>query len=74
MTIRPNVSIIFVMEKLYTIKETAELLRISKATLFRLMAEGKIIPLKLGKRSLFSEEELTRFIEDLKRRSKEGLT
>lgn len=66
MTIRPNVSIIFVMEKLYTIKETAELLRISKATLFRLMAEGKIIPLKLGKRSLFTEEEIVRFIKSLK--------
>ncbi len=66
MTIRPNISIIFSMEKLYTIKETAELLRISKATLFRLMAEGKIIPLKLGKRSLFTEEEIVRFIKSLK--------
>jgi len=54
------------MEKLYTIKETAELLRISKATLFRLMAEDKIIPLKLGKRSLFTEEEIVRFIKSLK--------
>jgi len=54
------------MEKLYTIKETAELLRISRATLFRLMAEGKIIPLKLGKRSLFTEEEIVRFIKSLK--------
>lgn len=66
MTIRPNISIIFSMEKLYTIKETAELLRISKATLFRLMAEDKIIPLKLGKRSLFTEEEIVRFIKSLK--------
>jgi excisionase family DNA binding protein len=58
------------MEKLYTIKETADLLRISKATLFRLMAEGKITPLKLGKRSLFTEEELTRFIETFKASSR----
>jgi excisionase family DNA binding protein len=58
------------MEKLYTIKETADLLRISKATLFRLMAECKITPLKLGKRSLFTEEELTRFIETLKASSR----
>jgi excisionase family DNA binding protein len=61
------------MEKLYTIKETAELLRISKATLFRMMAEGTITPVKLGKRSLFTEEELTRFIEDLKRQSRQKI-
>jgi len=54
------------MEKHYTIKETAELLRISKATLIRMMAEDKIIPLKLGKRSLFTEEEIVRFIKSLK--------
>jgi excisionase family DNA binding protein len=70
LTILSRVSIIDCMEKLYTIKETADLLRISKATLFRLMAEGKITPLKLGKRSLFTEEELTRFIETLKASSR----
>ena len=59
------------MEKLYTIKETADLLRISKATLFRLMAEGTITPFKLGKRSLFTEEEITRFINTLKKAAKQ---
>jgi excisionase family DNA binding protein len=59
------------MEKLYTIKETADLLRISKATLFRLMAESTITPIKLGKRSLFTEEEITRFINTLKKASRQ---
>jgi len=55
------------MEKLYTIKEVAEMLRVSKPTVYRMMSDGKLKPLKLGKRTLFEESELNRFIEELKK-------
>jgi putative molybdopterin biosynthesis protein len=55
------------MEKLYTIKEVAEMLRVSKVTLYRMMKDGKIQTVKLGRKTLFTEEELDRFIESLKK-------
>lgn len=55
------------MDKLYTIKEAMEILRISRANLYRLIADGEIQPLKLGGRTLFAESELDRFIENLKK-------
>ncbi len=54
------------MEKLYTVNETMELLRISRPTLYRFIKSGQLIPLKMGKKTLFTESELTRFLEDLK--------
>ena len=54
------------MDKLYTVSETAQLLHISRGNLYRLITEGKLIPIKLGKRTLFSEQELEAFIEGLK--------
>jgi hypothetical protein len=39
---------------------------LDKANLFRLIADGKITPTNLGKRSLFMEAETTRFIDALK--------
>jgi excisionase family DNA binding protein len=58
------------MEKFYTIKEVADLLRISKPTLYRLMSSGKLKAVKLGGRTLFKESELNRFIKSLNGRSK----
>ena len=55
-----------VMENLFSIEETAKYLKISKPSLYRLMAEKKIMPIKLGGRTLFTEEELTRFVDTLK--------
>ena len=53
------------MEKLYTIKEAAELLRVSRAKIYMLIQAGKLIPVKLDKKTLFKESELNRFIEAL---------
>lgn len=53
------------MEKLYTIKEVAEMLRVSKVTLYRMMRDGKIQTVKMGRKTLFKESELNRFIESL---------
>jgi excisionase family DNA binding protein len=55
------------VDKLYTVAETAQLLHISRGNLYRLIAEGKLKPIKLGKRTLFSEQELEAFIEELKK-------
>jgi excisionase family DNA binding protein len=53
------------MDKLYTIAEVATLLRISKPTLYRLMASGEIKSVKLGGRTLFKESEVERFVNSL---------
>jgi excisionase family DNA binding protein len=55
------------MEKLYTVEETRQLLRISRGTLYTLIKERKIKPVKLGGRTLFTETELANFIERLKK-------
>jgi len=44
-------------------------LKISKANLYRLIARGDITPVKLVGRTLFTESELDRFIEKLKKGS-----
>lgn len=59
------------MEKIYTVNETFSLLRISRAKLYKLIENGSLKPIKLDGRTLFTESELTRFIEKLKAESKE---
>jgi len=61
------------MDKLYTVSETAQLLHISRGNLYRLISEGKLTPVKLGKRTLFSEQELEAFIEGLKKARRSNL-
>lgn len=53
------------METLYTVNECLKLLRISRPTLYRFIKDGKIKPLKMGRKTLFKETELNRFIADL---------
>jgi excisionase family DNA binding protein len=47
--------------KLYTRKETAKLLRISQVHLWRIVQQGKLQPVYIGNRQLFSQAELERF-------------
>ncbi len=49
--------------RLLTVKEAGARLRISKATLYKIIKSGEIKPVKIGKRTLFTEEELNRFID-----------
>ena len=49
--------------KLLTIDDVVKLLRISKATLHKLIGRGKLIPTKIGGRTLFTRKEVERFIE-----------
>lgn len=53
------------MEKLLTIPEVAEILRLSKPSVYRLMASGQLKSVKVGGRTLFKESELERFIDNL---------
>lgn len=58
------------MDKLYTIKETLDILRISRTTLYRLIDKGELTPVKISKKVLFTEEEINKFIENIKSESK----
>ena len=60
------------MEKLYTVDEAKEVLRISRTSLYSLVQKGAIKPVKIGGRTLFPETELTRFVESLKHGGSEG--
>lgn len=53
------------MDRLYTVKETMEILKVSKANIYRLTASGKLDYVKLGGRTLFKESDLSRFIDSL---------
>lgn len=55
------------VEKLYTIKEVMDMLRISRTTLYRHIESGLIKPLKLGGKVLFAESELNRLLTRLKK-------
>jgi excisionase family DNA binding protein len=52
------------MDTLYNVKEAAEKLKISPLTLRGWIYEGKLIPVRLGRRVLITERELERFIEE----------
>jgi len=53
------------MEKLFTIGEVAEMLRVSKPTVYRLMSGEELKSVKIGGRTLFKESELKKFIDNL---------
>jgi excisionase family DNA binding protein len=49
--------------RLLTIDEVIHLLRISKATLHKLVAKKSLLPTKIGDRTLFTRREIERFID-----------
>lgn len=52
-------------EKYYTRKEAAKRVRITMPTLDKYIQEGKIKAHRLGRRVLFSEEEIKKAIEEM---------
>ncbi len=52
--------------RLFTVKEAMEYLRISRPTLYRLINQGKLKPVKIGKRTLLDKADLDRLIEESK--------
>jgi len=57
------------MNPLLDLKEAGRLLSISPWTVRSYVKAGRIIPLRIGRRVLFEEEELQRFITESKARS-----
>ena len=57
------------MEKLYNITEAKEALRISRTSLYLLIDKGQLKPIKIGGRVLFTERELTRFVNGLQKKA-----
>lgn len=51
-------------EKMYTRGEVCQLLHITMPTLWRRVKEGKIIAAKNGRRVLFSESEIKRYVKE----------
>ncbi len=47
-------------EEVYELKEAADLLHIGIATLFRWMRDGKIVPLRISKRTFIPQSEVKR--------------
>lgn len=52
--------------KFYTIKEVAQLLRVSELWVRRRMDKGEIPSFKLGRKRLFKKEEIEQWIESQK--------
>ncbi len=52
------------MDKLLSVNETMSILNISRQTIYRLIKQGKLLPIKIGRKTLFKEEDLKKFIEE----------
>lgn len=55
------------MDKLYTLKETLEILKVSRMTLYRIMDAGGLKPLKIGGKLKFTEKSIQKFIDSFKK-------
>ncbi len=51
------------MEKLYSVKEAVEVLKLSAPTLWRNVKAGELQVIRVGSRVLFSEADLQAFVE-----------
>jgi len=59
-------------ERLLTVKEAMSYLKIGRTTLYHLIKQGRIKPVKIGKRTLIDKEDLDRLIEESKGKVGEG--
>lgn len=50
---------------LHPTAEAAEIIGVGRSTLYRLIAEGEIDVVKLGRRTLIAQDELERFVRKL---------
>jgi excisionase family DNA binding protein len=60
------------MKKLFTVRETCAYLRISPPTLYRMLVRDELIPVKIGKHTLFDKKDLDTFIEGSKKTPKKS--
>lgn len=54
------------LTKIYTIEEVVEILKVTRRTVYNYLKEGKLNAVKLGRSWRVTEEELNRFINNLK--------
>lgn len=52
-----------------TVKETMGYLKIGRTTLYKLIKQGRIKPVKIGKKTLIDKNDLDRLIEESKGRA-----
>lgn len=50
---------------LHPIPDAAAVLGISRSTLYELIADGEITTVKIGRRTLITQDELERYVRDL---------
>ena len=51
---------------LHSIKSTSEILGIGRTSIYGLIAAKKIDPIKIGRRTLITDQSILRFVEELK--------
>ena len=54
------------LNRLLTVKETCGYLRISPPTLYRMIERRELVPVKIGKRTLFDRQDLDKYIDAAK--------
>ncbi len=54
------------IEKLLTVQDLMDTLRISRPTLYRMLKTGKLKPVRIGKRTLFDPVDIRGLIEEAK--------
>lgn len=59
--------------QLLTVKEAGKRLRVSPATLFRLIRAGQLAPIKIGRRTLFAAEDVQTLVEKNRRGQRASL-
>ncbi len=57
------------IDRLLTVQDIMALLRISRPTLYRLLKSGRLVPVRIGKRTLFDPEDIRSFVEASKKAS-----
>ena len=53
--------------RIYTVKEVADLLKVSKMTVSRYIQSGKLKSRKLGRMHRIADDDLRKFLEDCKK-------
>lgn len=50
--------------KLYSVKETCQILGVCRHTLRKLEEQGKLVPIRVGRRVLYRRSDIERFIAE----------
>jgi excisionase family DNA binding protein len=58
-----TISVTDSVDKLLTVSDLMDSLRISRPTLYRLLKSGQLIPVRIGKRTLFDPADIRAFVE-----------